>query len=239
MARKSHLYEYHKLHGKITEFSGFDMPLWYKGIVDEHLAVRNAAGLFDVSHMGRLWIRGRDATKFLRYLLPTNPTPLRDLRAFYSTICNERGGIVDDVITNKFSDEAYMMVVNAGNREKDLAWIGNLAEKYNVSVEDFSDDSALMAIQGPLAAEILQEICDVDLGTIRRFSFSEGRVDGERALLSRTGYTGEDGFEITIFGTPLLSPEKAMKVWEKLLSVGSELGLLPCGLGARDSLRLE
>src|SRR3984893_17323487 len=149
MARKSHLYEYHKVHGKITEFSGFDMPLWYKGIVDQHLAVRNAVGLFDVSHMGRVWIKGKNATKFLSNLLPTNPSFIRDSRAFYSTICNHGGGIIDDVITNKFSNDEYMMVVNAGNREKDIAWMKNLAYENDLSIENFSDDSALIAIQGP------------------------------------------------------------------------------------------
>ncbi len=239
MARKSHLYQFHKENGKITEFSGFDMPLWYKGIIEEHMAVRNAAGLFDVSHMGRIWISGKQATDFLSYVLPTNSHLIKDNRAFYSTICDQDGGIVDDVITNKFSNEKCIMIVNAGNREKDFRWLNSHCSKFEVELNDFSDNSALLAFQGPLASGILQQITDLELSTVRRFAFKEGRVDGEECLISRTGYTGEDGFEITIFNTPLDSPEKALKVWNELLRRGANYGVLPCGLGARDSLRLE
>ncbi|MDA4112374.1 MAG: glycine cleavage system aminomethyltransferase GcvT [Thaumarchaeota archaeon] len=239
MARRSHLYEYHKINGKITEFSGFDMPLWYKGIIDEHMAVRTAAGLFDVSHMGRIWIRGNEATKYLSYLLPTNPSSIKDNRAFYSTICNYQGGIIDDVITNRFSEDLYMMVVNAGNRDKDLRWLKEIATKFDLALEDFSDESALIALQGPLSIQILQEICDTDLSQIRRFAFRDCKVSGEGAVVSRTGYTGEDGFEITLFDTPVDRPQKALKIWEEILAIGSKNGILPCGLGARDSLRLE
>lgn len=223
----------------MTEFSGFDMPLWYKGIVDEHMAVRNAAGLFDVSHMGRFWISGPDATNFLAYLLPTNPSTINDGRAFYSTICNQEGGIVDDIIANRFSGERYLMVVNAGNREKDFGWLKNLASGFQVTLDDFSDGSALIAFQGPLAAGILQKTTDLDLAKIRRFAFTEAQVGGEKCLISRTGYTGEDGFEITVFDSPVESPDKALKVWNEILQLGSKQGVLPCGLGARDSLRLE
>ncbi|MDA4129395.1 MAG: glycine cleavage system aminomethyltransferase GcvT [Thaumarchaeota archaeon] len=239
MARKSHLYDFHKIHGKMTEFSGFDMPLWYKGIIEEHMAVRTAAGIFDVSHMGRFWIKGKDATRFLAYLLPTNPSPVKNYRAFYTALCNFEGGIVDDVIVNKFSDDSYLMVVNAGNRGKDLDWIEDLSSTFEVSIEDFSNNSALMAIQGPSSFEILQKNCDVDLGVIKRFGFAECRIDGEKALASRTGYTGEDGFEITVFDTSVDRPDRALKVWTRILETGSTLGILPCGLGARDSLRLE
>jgi len=215
------------------------MPLWYKGIIDEHMAVRTAAGLFDVSHMGRIWIKGKDSTKFLSYLLPTNPSSLKDYRAFYSAICNFEGGIVDDVITNRFSESLYMMVVNAGNREKDLEWLKEIGSRYDLSIEDFSDESALIAIQGPLSNLILQRICDVDLSTVKRFAFADCRISGEKSLVSRTGYTGEDGFEITVFETPLDRPQKAMKIWTNIIQSGSSFGILPCGLGARDSLRLE
>src|SRR5580700_2224881 len=156
MARKSHLYEYHRVHGKITEFSGFDMPLWYKGIIDEHLAVRNAAGLFDVSHMGRIWITGKGATEFLSYVLPTNASSIKDGRAFYSTICNHDGGIIDDIIVDRFSNDRYLVIVNAGNREKDFQWLRGKTESHEVHLEDFSDSSALVAFQGPLAAPLLQ-----------------------------------------------------------------------------------
>ncbi|HYB02891.1 MAG TPA: glycine cleavage system aminomethyltransferase GcvT, partial [Nitrososphaerales archaeon] len=239
MARKSHLYQYHKEYGKITEFSGFDMPLWYRGIIDEHMAVRNAAGLFDVSHMGRIWIRGQEATEFLSYVLPTNTASVKDGRAFYSTICNPEGGIVDDVITDKFSANQYLMVVNAGNREKDFAWLKKCAPGFVVELDDFSNNSALIAFQGPLAARILQKIANVDLSTVKRFTFKEAEIAGERSLVARTGYTGEDGFEITVFDTPVDTPDRALKVWNQILKLGENEGVLPCGLGARDSLRLE
>ena len=215
------------------------MPLWYKGIVDEHLAVRNACGIFDVSHMGRVWIKGKDATRFLNYLLPTDPAAVKNYRAFYSVLCNFNGGIVDDVITNKFSAELYLMVVNAGNREKDLRWLKETASGYDVIIEDFSDDSGLIAVQGPFASAILQKICDIDLTAVKRFALAEGYVAGQKTLLSRTGYTGEDGFEITVFESPLENPEKVSKVWNSVLEAGADGGILPCGLGARDSLRLE
>ncbi|MHB2037543.1 MAG: glycine cleavage system aminomethyltransferase GcvT [Nitrososphaerales archaeon] len=239
MPKKSHLYNYHKEHGKITEFSGFEMPLWYTSIIDEHTAVRNSAGLFDVSHMGRVSISGKGVSDYLDHLLPTNCSKIRNGRAFYSVICNESGGIIDDVITNKSSEFDYSMVINAGNREKDLAWLKRIAQNYEVSLEDYSDSSALIALQGPLASELLQEVADSKLSELKRFSFIQSLVDGERCQISRTGYTGEDGFEITIYDTPLNQPERALKIWTKLLALGSGKGVLPCGLGARDSLRLE
>lgn len=239
LAKKSHLYEFHKNNGKLTEFSGFEMPLWYTSIIDEHMAVRKAAGLFDVSHMGRIWISGRGATEFMSRLLPTDPTKIKDGRAFYSTILNNNGGIVDDVIVNKFSTDRSLMVVNAGNRSKDFGWMEEQSRTFDVSLENISDSSALLAFQGPLASEILQEITDAGLDTLRRFGFIECQVAGERSLVSRTGYTGEDGFEITVFDTPVETPGKAVRVWNEILERGRGRGVVPCGLGARDSLRLE
>ena len=239
MARKSHLYQYHKENGKITEFSGFDMPLWYKGIVEEHLAVRNASGLFDVSHMGRFWIEGEEASDFLSFVLPTNPASVKDGRAFYSTICNQDGGILDDIIANRFTRDRYLMVVNAGNRDKDFRWLKNESSKFKVKLDDFSDSSALIALQGPLASQILQKTTNLNLSELKRFAFAEAQVAGERSLVSRTGYTGEDGFEITVLDSPVDAPEKTLKVWNEILRVGSDYGAMPCGLGARDSLRLE
>jgi aminomethyltransferase len=239
LAKRSHLYEYHKANGKLTEFSGFDMPLWYKGIIDEHMAVRNSAGLFDVSHMGRVWITSEEATGFLSHVLPTDSSLIRDGRAFYSTICNQKGGIIDDVITNRFSADRYMMIINAGNREKDISWLRSQVQNFRVKIDDFSNDSALMALQGPLASQILQRLTETRLDTIKRFAFAEGKVSNQHALISRTGYTGEDGFEITVFDSPLDNPEKAVSVWNDILKIGKDQGILPCGLGARDSLRLE
>lgn len=239
MPKKTHLYRFHKEGGKLIEFSGFEMPLWYKGIVEEHGAVRNSVGIFDVSHMGRLLIEGRDATKFLDFILPTNVEKMKDSRAFYSAICNERGGIIDDSVTNRFSSSKYMMVVNAANIEKDLRWLESHASGFEVSISNSSENSALIAIQGPLARATLQKICDVDLGSMKRFAFSTAKVAGVECIVSRTGYTGEDGFEITVLDTPLDSPAKAERVWESLLEAGKEYSIQPCGLGARDLLRLE
>jgi len=215
------------------------MPLWYKGIIEEHNAVRSAAGLFDVSHMGRFLIEGKDATSFLNYCLPSDAGKLRDGRAFYSTICNSSGGIVDDIIADKFSQSKYMMVVNAANREKDFKWLDERSMNYSVTVNDQSDSTALIAFQGPLASSILQRISDVDLAEIKRFAFARCRIVEHDCLVSRTGYTGEDGFEIMVYDTPLSDPIKALAIWEKLLQLGQTHGVLPCGLGARDSLRLE
>ena len=215
------------------------MPLWYSGIVDEHMAVRNTAGLFDVSHMGRVSIRGHEASDFLESLLPTSCMKIRDGRAFYSNMCNESGGIIDDVIVNRFSSDEYLMVINAGNREKDLSWIRNISQDYDVSLDDISDITALFALQGPLASHILQKLTEASLSELKRFSFVSSNVNGTHCLISRTGYTGEDGFELTIYDTTNANNEKAANVWDQLLNHGRENGLLPCGLGARDSLRLE
>jgi aminomethyltransferase len=237
--RRSHLYEYHKEHGKITEFAGFDMPLWYRGIVEEHNAVRNSAGAFDVSHMGRFLIKGDDATSFLDHLLPSDVVNVKIGRAFYSTVCKDDAGILDDTVTNKLGDNEYIMVVNSSNRDKDLSWLRGNVRNYSVRIEDDSNNSALIAFQGPLAQQVLQKICDADLSAIRRFGLARCRVSGVECLVSRTGYTGEDGFEIDVLDCPLDSPEKALKIWNELLALGKDAGVLPCGLGARDSLRLE
>ena len=215
------------------------MPLWYSGIVDEHMAVRNTAGLFDVSHMGRVSIRGHEASDFLESLLPTSCMKIRDGRAFYSNMCNESGGIIDDVIVNRFSSDEYLMVINAGNREKDLSWIRNISQDYDVSLDDISDITALFALQGPLASHILQKLTEASLSELKRFSFVSSNVNGTHCLISRTGYTGEDGFELIIYDATNANNEKAANVWDQLLNHGRENGLLPCGLGARDSLRLE
>lgn len=239
MARRSHLYSYHKEHGKLTEFSGFDMPLWYSGIIEEHNAVRNAAGLFDVSHMGRFSIIGKESTKFLNHLLPTDAWKVKSGRAFYSTICNDQAGIIDDVVVNKINEDDYLMVVNAGNREKDWNWVKEKSNSFSTELHDLSNSIALIAFQGPLAQPILQTVTEIDLSLIKRFGLAYSTVLGTKCLISRTGYTGEDGFELSVLETPLEQPDRSLDIWNHLLSIGKEQGVLPCGLGARDSLRLE
>lgn len=239
LAKKSHLYEFHIEHGRMTEFGGFDMPLWYGGIIEEHNAVRNSAGLFDVSHMGRFLVKGEAASKFLNFVFPSDVAKFKAGRAFYSTLCNDAGGIIDDTITNKISENEYMVIVNASNRDKDLEWLREHMDNYSVEVDDISDSSALIAFQGPLALELLQNFCDVKLDSVKRSHFVFGCVGQEKCLVSRTGYTGEDGFEVVVFDTPVSDPKKAMKIWDMLLESGKGKGVLPCGLGARDLLRLE
>ncbi|MDG7000854.1 MAG: glycine cleavage system aminomethyltransferase GcvT [Nitrososphaerota archaeon] len=239
MASKSHLYEFHAQYGKMTDFAGFDMPLWYSSIIDEHMAVRNAAGLFDVSHMGRFSIKGEQASDFLEYLLPTFVQKVENGQAFYSVICKEDGGILDDVVIDKINPSQYVIVVNAANRSKDMEWIQNRAGKYNVSIKDESESSSLLALQGPISRSILQKITDVDLTLLRRYHFIECSVEGERCIVSRTGYTGEDGFEILVIDSPVTAPKNTLKIWKSILDLGNPVGLLPCGLGSRDSLRLE
>jgi aminomethyltransferase len=215
------------------------MPLWYRGIVEEHNAVRNAAGLFDVSHMGRFSIKGNESTSFLNHVLPSDAKKVRENRAFYSTICNEQGGIVDDTVTNKLSETDYLMVVNAGNREKDRMWLEKYARSFSIEIQDLSDMIALIAFQGPLALSLLQKLCDIDLSSLKRFGIAYCNVTEIKCLVSRTGYTGEDGFEIGVLDSPLDDPRNALEVWNSILDIGKEKGVLPCGLGARDSLRLE
>ncbi|MHB1908106.1 MAG: glycine cleavage system aminomethyltransferase GcvT [Nitrososphaerales archaeon] len=239
MARHSHLYSFHEEHGKLTEFSGFDMPLWYRGIVEEHNAVRNSAGLFDVSHMGRFEIKGKDASVFLNHVLPSDSPKVKQNRAFYSMITNEKGGIIDDTVTNKFSESDYLMVVNAGNRSKDWEWLEEKAKSFAVELKDVSDSIALIAFQGPLSIPIMQKVSNIDLASVKRFAVSQAEVAGRKCVISRTGYTGEDGFEIAVLESPVEDPSNALIVWNKLLELGHDKGVLPCGLGARDSLRLE
>jgi aminomethyltransferase len=237
--RKSHLYDYHRRNSKLTEFAGYDMPLWYSGIVEEHTAVRTAAGLFDVSHMGRFEIKGSDSTRFLDHVLPSDVSRVKPGRSFYTTICREDGGIIEDTITNKLAETQYVMIVNASNKEKDFKWLERHRENSSLELSDQSDDSALIAFQGPLAQTILQKVIDVDLGSLRRLALSRCKVSGYDCIVSRTGYTGEDGFEIDVLDCPLDVPEKAVNIWNTLLSLGMEKGVIPCGLGARDTLRLE
>ncbi|MDG6907341.1 MAG: glycine cleavage system aminomethyltransferase GcvT, partial [Nitrososphaerota archaeon] len=210
MANKSHLYEYHMRHGKITDFAGFDMPLWYTSIIDEHMAVRNAAGLFDVSHMGRVEIEGEGASDYLEYILPSSVKTVENGRAFYSVMCKEDGGILDDVVTDKLSPSSYIMVVNAANREKDLEWLNKKSHEFNIKISDQSNTSSLVALQGPRSKEILQKLCDIDLSKLKRFRFLECKVNGDDCLVSRTGYTGEDGYEILLRDSPLDNPTRTV-----------------------------
>lgn len=238
-AKKTHLYEFHRKNAKLTLFAGFEMPLWFEGIIPEHLAVRNAVGIFDITHMGRTLITGPDAEAFLNYVTTNNVSVLTPLSAHYSLMCNERGGIKDDFVLSRLEKEKFLIVYNAANREKDFQWLRTNSKNSQVKIEDVSDQIAMFAVQGPKAQETLQKISSEDLSLIKRFKCGWIEIAENQVFISRTGYTGEDGFEIFIWDTPLSNPSKAVKVWNAILEAGREFGIKPCGLGARDTLRLE
>lgn len=228
------LHDFHVRNAKTMEFAGYDMPLWYTGIVDEHLAVRNSSGIFDVSHMGRAFIRGPDAGRFLDSLVPTVMASQPTGKAIYTLLMNEAGGIHDDFIALKISDQEYQIVVNAANTAKDLAHVREMSRGFDVSIDDFTQRSAMFAIQGPTAQKALQPLTAANLGELKRFKCVDSAVRGARSTVSRTGYTGEDGFEVIIYDVTNSDPVKATRVWDELVKVSK-----PCGLGARDSLRIE
>ncbi len=237
--RRTHLYKFHKQSGRITLFAGFEMPLWYKGIIPEHMTVRNKVGVFDISHMGRALISGPESEAFLNYVTTNDVARLTPLSAHYSTMCNEKGGIKDDFILSRLEPDKFFMVYNAANRTKNYEWLVQHSKSFNVKVEDVSDIIAMFAVQGPKAQETLQKIADSDLSKIERFKCGWTKLAGVNVFLSRTGYTGEDGFEIFVWDTSLSNPAKAEKVWNAILETGKDFGIEPCGLGARDTLRLE
>jgi len=232
--KKTPLYEAHVRHeGKLVPFAGFKMAVQYPtGINAEHRAVRTDAGLFDVCHMGEFVIRGPEALDLIQKITVNDASKLATWQVQYSAMCLEDGGIIDDLLVYRGPDH-YMLVVNASNKEKDLDWVQKQAQAFDVEVEDRSDETALLAIQGPRSAEIVQSLTDTDLGEIGYYRFRKGSVAGIEGILSRTGYTGEDGFELYI---PVAD---GMKLWDALMEAGADKGLIPTGLGCRDSLRLE
>jgi aminomethyltransferase len=237
-ARITQLYGMHKQSAKLTVFAGFEMPLWYKGVILEHLTVRNSVGVFDISHMGRVIISDADSEHFLNYAITNDISKLSPNSAQYSVMCKENGGIIDDFLIYRLEEEKFMMVSNATNREKDFNWIKSL-KGFNVKIEEVSDSVAMLAVQGPNAEKTLQKISSEDLGKIERFKCGRSRLANVEVFLSRTGYTGEDGFEIFIWDAPLAKPDNALKLWAAILEAGKAFGIEPCGLGARDTLRLE
>jgi aminomethyltransferase len=221
------------LGARLIEFGGWLMPVQYQGIIDEHRAVRERAGLFDLSHMGELFVEGPDAAAGLAFALVGDPGSLKVGRAHYSMICAPTGGIVDDLIVYRLADERFLVVANAGNAEAVSDALAARLAGFKAVLDDRSLTTALVAIQGPGAAAILQPILDVDLSTVRYYGIAEGVVAGIPALVARTGYTGEDGFELFIdWG-------EAERLWHVLADAGRDAGLIPAGLGARDTLRLE
>lgn len=236
---KTHLYDFHAQNGKTVSFAGFEMPIWYKGIIPEHLAVRKNVGIFDVTHMGRVIITGPDAETFLDYVTTNDVSALDTLSAHYSVMCNEGGGTKDDFVLSRQEKSKFFMVYNAANREKNCSWLMKQTTRFKVQVEDVSDNIAMFAVQGPAAQKTLQKTSTEDLNKIGRFKCTWTKISGHEAFVSRTGYTGEDGFEVFIWNTPVSKPQKAVNVWKSILEAGKEFNIEPCGLGARDTLRLE
>jgi aminomethyltransferase len=228
------LYDEHvALNARLVPFAGYEMPVQYPtGITAEHHAVRRAAGLFDVSHMGEFLVRGPRALDFVQHVTTNDASRLEVGQAQYSAFVNEQGRLLDDLLVYRFADH-YMLVVNGANRAKDWAWVSRFAPRFGVELTDESDATALLALQGPKAQQILARLTDADLEAIRYYRFAEGTVDGKPAIVSRTGYTGEDGFELYV------AAGDAAALWRRLLEAGAPEGLIATGLGCRDSLRLE
>jgi aminomethyltransferase len=236
--RRTALYPVHReLGAKMVDFGGWDMPVEYSGITAEHMAVRTAVGLFDVSHMGDIQFRGPGSLAAIQAISMNDASKLSVGQAQYSAMLYPQGTFVDDILVHKFSDNDYLLVINAGTRAKDYQWIRSQVGSFaGVHISDYSDYYTQLAIQGPRAQETLAKLTDVDLSAIKNYWFTWGMVCGlHNTLIARTGYTGEDGFEIYI---PADEPTSA-RVWREVIEAGKEFGILPCGLGARNTLRLE
>ncbi|WP_425059204.1 Aminomethyltransferase [Sporomusa carbonis] len=234
-ARQTPLYETHvKYGGKIVEFGGWLLPVRYTGILDEHKAVREKAGLFDVSHMGEVLVTGPDALVFLQKLVTNDVSRLADTQVQYTPMCYPDGGTVDDLLIYKRNHDEYLLVINAANIEKDWRWLTENSAGFDVELTNLSDETAELALQGPLAEAILRNLTDTPVEQLGYYWFiPEARVAGKTVMLSRTGYTGEDGFEI------YCCPEEAAYLWEAVMEAGRPYGLMPAGLGCRDTLRFE
>ena len=232
---KTALYDKHvSLGAKMVPFAGFDMPVQYTGVTEEHFAVREKVGIFDVSHMGQFFVEGPTAKDLLQFVGTNNVDSLENGKAQYTCLPNGNGGIVDDLIVYKMADEKYFVVVNASNIEKDWNHISKHNEKFGAKLTNASDEMSLIAIQGPKATETLQKLTDTTLSEIPYYHFTEGKIAGfDDVIISNTGYTGSGGFEI------YFKNENAVKIWEAITEAGEEFGLIPCGLASRDTLRLE
>jgi aminomethyltransferase len=237
--RRTQLYEVHVKTAKLTTFAGFEMPLYYKDIAPEHMAVRNSVGIFDISHMGRVIITGADSEGFLNHIITNDVSTLSSNSAQYSVMCTQSGGIIDDFIVYRLETEKFLVVFNASNREKDYNWFVKNIGDFTAKIEEVSDNVAMLAVQGPNAERTLQKISTEDLSKIGRFKCSHQRLSDVDIFLSRTGYTGEDGFEVFVWNTSQEKPDLAVKLWKAVLHAGKNFGIEPCGLGARDTLRLE
>ncbi len=231
--KKTPLYDAHVCAGaKIVDYYGFKMPLQYDSIISEHKNVRNNVGLFDISHMGEIVIDGKGATELVQKIITNDVSNLPDGKALYSPICDEEGGTIDDIIVYKYSLEKYMFVVNCATTKRDLKWISKLKTD-NTNIINLSDKVSLLAVQGPRSEEVIRLIFGEKCASLSRFQFSEVTKNEMKLTISRTGYTGEDGFEIFVDNS------HCIRLWNILLEKGRDMGIKPVGLGARDTLRLE
>ncbi len=234
-AKKTPLYNEHvNLGGKVVDYAGWFLPVQYEGLVPEHEAVRNAVGLFDVSHMGEITVKGKDALAFVDYLMTNDITKIVDNQVIYTFMCRPNGGVVDDLLVYRFGQEDFYLVVNASNSDKDFEWILEQKGNFDVEVTNISDSVGEVAIQGPLAQKVLQKLTKTDLNKITFFTLDRKvDINGIECMVSRTGYTGEDGFEV------YTTNEGVVKVWNDIMEAGKEEGIKPAGLGCRDTLRFE
>ena len=235
VAKKTPLYDEHvKLGGKIVDYAGWFLPVQYEGLIAEHEAVRNKAGLFDVSHMGEIVFKGKEAVNYLDHLLTNDISKMVDNQVVYTIMCYPDGGVVDDLLVYRYTSEEYLLVVNAANIDKDFKWIIDNKKDFNVDIENISDQVGEVALQGPEAQNILQKLTKTDLSAIGVFHLKRDvDIAGVNCMISRTGYTGEDGFEIYTCADGIVA------VWNKVLEAGKENGIKPTGLGCRDTLRFE
>ena len=233
--KKTQLYDTHlTCNAKMVSFHGYEMPLLYDSIISEHHCVRKNAGLFDISHMGRFEVSGDKAFPFIQQIITNDAGLLADKQVLYTPICNEQGGIIDDILVYKWHKKHFMLVVNCSNTEKDLIWLQKQAANYQpIEIKDLTNNISLIALQGPEFAHMLEIALNSKFDYIKRFSFDDYVWDGTRIIISRTGYTGEDGFEIFV------DSEQVIKLWNLLIEKNTQHSLRPIGLGARDTLRLE
>lgn len=232
--KQTPLHDLHvQLKARMGEFAGFDMPIYYQGILQEHQAVRHAVGLFDLCHMGRIWVKGKGAFDFLQWVVTNDLKKLKERKIIYSPVCNSRGMVLDDILIYQFQEEEFLLIVNASNIQKDFDWLFEHGKEYDVSIVNESGATGFLALQGPLSYLVLEKMMGEEIDRISYYHFQEMKWRGKKVIVSRTGYTGEDGFEI------YLSKQDTIDFWQEALQAGQEHGILPIGLGARDTLRLE
>jgi aminomethyltransferase len=231
MEKQTCLHDKHvDLNALMQPFGGFDMPIQYEGIIEEHNAVRNHCGIFDVSHMGEVTVKGPEAERYVNYIFTNDVTGAEDGKCLYGMMLHPTGGVVDDLLVYKRGDNDFLLVINAANIDKDVAWINSNADGFNVEINNLSDSYGEIAIQGPEAEAVVTDVLGIECASLAFYTFKEGEIDGHHFILSRTGYTGEDGFEI------YSDIETTRNTWDKLIASGR---VKPCGLGCRDTLRFE